>query len=272
MFEDEESDNYELSVFENWYDENFMYFKRESNSQLGPTFDISLFYYGVYCPIMQELGPAIRKLMLKQYPIIDREFRPLVLEYIDWLVSSVGHRFLMNLYTLIEDQKEGVNIREKYPDFVSWINFYAKPAQPNLISEKDYAKFTTFSVQEMKDLIDEENKDIIKYFDKEQNHKKEFYDILQPLTFKYYPALQELDYDGWIIYSVQIREDYEDYKFRCEHVETFIEYDFQEEDINLKYEEFQAKFKEKYNEKWEREHPLTGNGIRENNNPLQSEI
>jgi hypothetical protein len=271
MFEDYIDKDYELSDFEKWYDENYMFFEREFNKQLGPTLDISLFYTGVYCPVMQELSHFVRKLMVRQFPVIDLEFRPLVLKYIDWVVSMAGHRFLMNLYQLIHNQKEGINLREKYPDFESWISFYARPSQPDLITEVNYEKFTLYTDQEKKDLIDDENKDITDFFEKEQLLKKEYYDMIQPLVFKYYPALQDLDYDGWIIYSVQIREDYEDYKFRCEHIETFIEYEFQEEDINLRYDEFQAKFRIKYNEKWEREHPFAENRKR-NNSHTQTDL
>ncbi len=271
MFEDNLDSNYESSDFEIWYNENYMFFERETDILEGPTLDISLFYNGVYMPVMQELAPSVRKLMTRQYPLIDLEFRPLVLNYIDWVVSMAGHRFLMNLYQLIQDQKDGVNLREKYPDFESWIGFYARPGEPDLVTEVNYTKFTTYSEEEKKELIDAENKNITEFFEKEQLLKKEYYDIIQPLVFKYYPALQDLDYDGWIIYSVHIREDYEDYKFRCEHIETFIEYEFQEEDINLRYDEFQAKFRIKYNEKWEKDHSIPENRKR-NNSHTQNDL
>lgn len=50
------------------------------------------------------------------------------------------------------------------------------------------------------------------------------------------------------MYAVQIRESYEEYKFRCEHLDTFIEYGFDEQDIDLNYKEFSAKFSIKFNE------------------------
>jgi len=254
MFNNEEEDDNVLSEFEKWYDENLMYLKRESNEQSGPTLDISLFYTGIYNPVMQELAPLVRKLMLRQYPVIDTEYRHMVLDYINWLVSSAGHRLLLNLFVLVRDQKEGINLREKYPDFENWIEVYARPSKPQLVSVEDFSKFTVFTNHEKKSLVAEENIDIITIFEKKEKLKKDYYDIVQPIVFKHYPALQDLDYDGWIIYAVHIREDYEDFKYRCEHVKTFIEYEFQEEDINLKYDEFQAKFRLKYNERWENKH------------------
>lgn len=263
MFEyDEDDDDFQMSEIEEWYDENFGYFRRDSKTELGLNLDITLFYTGVYCPVMRELAPAVRKLMLKQYPLITEETRPLVLEHIDWIVSRAGHRLLMNLYILIQDQKEGINLREKYPDFESWIDFYARPPKPPVPDYSFFEKYPTLtenlSDAEKKEMVDEEFESGTKYFIETENLKTEYYEIIQPLVFKYYLALQDLDYEGWIIYAVQIREDYEDYKYRSEHVETFIEYEFVEEDINLEYKEFQEKFSIKYRERWEKEHPTPG--------------
>ena len=142
MFENEEDNSTEMSEFENWYEANFRYFKRESNQQPGPDLDISLFFYGIYKPVMDKITPAVRKLMLLQYPVIDSEFRPMVLEYINWLVSSTGQRFMLNLYNLILDHKEGLSLREKYPEFKTWIDSYARPVKPDLITIDDYNEFS----------------------------------------------------------------------------------------------------------------------------------
>ena len=127
MFEEEEDeDNYKMSELEKWYDNNFAYFNRASKTEPGLDLDITLFYNSTYCPVMKELAPAVRKLMYKQYPLLETEFRPMVLEHINRIVSKAGHRLLLMLNILVQDQKEGVNLREKYPDFESWIDFYAR--------------------------------------------------------------------------------------------------------------------------------------------------
>lgn len=265
MFENEEDNSTEMSEFENWYEENYRYFKRESEQHLVPNLDIFLFYQGIYKPFMNKLTPSVGKLVIKQYPVIDSEFRPMVLEYINSLVSSTGHKLMINLYNLIQDQKEGVCLREKYPDFKTWTELYARPLMPDLITIEEYDEFSFYTDKEKKQLIQEENKEIIKSFEIQEKLRKEFYDVIQPLLFKYYSTLTELDSDGWIVYAYQIRNDYEDYKFRCEYIRKFIEYEFPEEDINLKYDEFQAKFRRIYNEKWEREHHFPKSGFKENN-------
>jgi len=265
MFENEEDNSTEMSEFENWYEANFRYFKRESNQQPGPDLDISLFFYGIYKPVMDKITPAVRKLMLLQYPVIDSEFRPMVLEYINWLVSSTGQRLMLNLYNLILDQKEGLSLREKYPEFKTWIDSYARPVKPDLITIDDYNEFSFYTDQEKQQLIEEENKEIIKFFEIQEKLRKEFYDVIQPILFENYSALNDLDSDGWIVYAYLIRNEYDDYKFRCEHVKKFIQYEFLEEDINLKYDEFQAKFRRMFNEKWERKHHFPKSGLKENN-------
>lgn len=40
-------------------------------------------------------------------------------------------------------------------------------------------------------------------------------------------------------------------------MDSFIEYEMDEEDINLTYKEFHEKFSLKFHEKWERDHPTT---------------
>jgi len=265
MFENEEDNSTEMSEFENWYETNYRYFKRESIQQPGPDLYISLFYYGIYKPVMDKITPVVRKLMLKQYPVIDFEFRPMVLEYINWLVSSTGKRLMLNLYNLIQDQKEGLSLREKYPDFKTWIDNYAQPVKPDLITIDDYNEFSFYTDMEKKRMIEEENKEIVKFFEIQEKLRNEFYDVIQPILFENYSALTDLDSDGWIVYAYLIRNEYEDYKFRCEHVKKFIQYEFPEEDINLKYDEFQAKFRRIFNEKWERKHHYPKSGFKGNN-------
>ncbi len=260
MFEDdEEEDDYKMSELEEWYDNNFAYFNRASKTELGVNLEITLFYNGVYRLVMKEFAPAVRKLMFKQYPLLETEFRPIVVEHINWIVSKAGHRLLLMLYILVQDQKEGINLREKYPDFESWINFYARPPKPP-VPDYHYCDnhpilSNSLTVEQIKEIADEEWESDIKHFNMVERLKKEYYDLIQPLVFKYCTALEDLDYDGWIIYAVEIREEYEDFKLRCQHVDTFIEYEMDEEDINLSYKEFHEKFSIKYHEKWERDHP-----------------
>jgi len=262
MFDDfDDDDDYEMSELDEWYNDHYMYFKHKSNPDgdmlTGVTFEATLFYNGIYSPVKKEIVPAIRKLMLKQYPIIATECRPLVLEYIDNTVNYAGHRMLMNLWKVVQDQKEGIYLREKYPDFESWVDFYARPPKA---PEPDYSFFDNYpeigidlSEEAKKEYVEKEYAEEMFYFLEREKLKKEYYDIVQPVVLKYFKALEDLNYDGWIIYAVQIREDYENYKSRCDHLCGFIEYEFDEEDINLNLKDYMVKYCMKYDEKRQKE-------------------
>jgi len=249
---DEDDFDYEMSEIEEWYEDNFGYFTRNSKIIIDVNEEITFFYNTIYIPIITELAPLIRRLMLKQYPIIRGENRPLLVENINWIISSASHDFVMRLYLIVQDQKEGVNIREKYPKFDSWVDFYGRPAE---LPVADYTFFDKYpeigknlTEQQKREIAEEGLEDEISSFLNNEKLKKEYYDILQPIILKYYKDLEELEYEGWIMYAVQIRESYEDYKYRCEHLDTIIEYGFDEEDINLEYSKFMDKFSIKYQE------------------------
>ena len=264
MFEDDDEEDYDFdfkeSRLEIWYRNNYGYIRRESNpdiSMLDVPLEVSLFYSGVYSPAMKEIAPAVRRLMLKQYPIIVRECRPLVLKYIDDTVNYAGHQMLMFLWQLVQDQKEGINLREKYPDLDSWTDFYARPPKA---PEPDYSFFDKYPViginmneEQKKEYIEADWTEEAFYFQQNERFKKEYYDIVQPVVLKYFKALEDLNYEGWIIYAVEIREDYEMYKSGCYHLCNFIEYEFEEEDINLNYKDYMEKLCLKSDEKRKKE-------------------
>ena len=261
MFEEEDEDDYdyEMSEIEEWYEDNFGYFIEDAKIEFGVPLDVVHFYNEIYCPTTHELKPLVRRLMMKQYPIIDTEFRPKVLEEIDWTASRVGHELLMQLSMLMRDQRNGVNLREKYPNFERWIDFYARPPEAPV---PDYAFFDKYpdlrdslTEEQKKEIAEETCADETIRYDTFEKLKKEFYDLIQPVIFKYYTALLDLDYDGWVVYALDIREIYEDYIFRCEHLYSFIDYEFPEEDIDLDYKEFEAKRHLRFKERWDKEHP-----------------
>jgi len=262
MFDDDEEadelfddDDYEMSEIEEWFDDNYRYFARESKVDFDITDEITLFYDSIYVPVITDLEPAVRKLMIQQYPRIRGESRPLVLEYINDTIKYVGHEFLMQLYMVVQDQKEGVKFSEKYERFQNWVEFYGRPAEKPVLDYSFFEEFPHLAVnftQEMKDefAIESLEDETITY-EIEEKLMKEYYDIVQPIVLKYYLELDDLNYEGWIMYAVQIREVYEDYKYYCEHLDTFIDYGFDEEDINLPYKEFSDKLGIKINERYD---------------------
>lgn len=246
MFDDSEDDEeeYVRTDFEDWFDTYFMYFPVEQRATGYDDVEVQCFYSNVFCKVMKELTPQIRKLMEKQYPIIKKEKRQAVLDELDKIASLVGPYLLVRLYELVYDEKVGVNLREKYTDFEKLVDFYARPDAPRMMEESFFDQFTWLTDEQKQQMIEDDRKEAQEAFDWKEGRKREFYDIVQPLLFKYYKEILDLNHDGWIIYAVHIREEYQDYMMRTDHISTFIQFEFPEEDLHMPYKEFSEKLQE----------------------------
>jgi hypothetical protein len=250
MFEDDDDDDFERSEFDWWYDDNNWYFRRGADSFVEPGIDEELFYSGVYCKVMSELAPTVRKLIVYQYPAFAREHRPAVWEAIERVVARTGHKFMLELYNLLKDQKEGVNLREKYPDFEKW---ETRKKEASYFSRNIFDRVEGLTEKQKSELYELTKEKFQDSYNWKEQRQYEFIDMVQPIVFKYYPEVQELDADGWIIYYYLLVIEYTDYRLDFEHYVTFIEYDFEESDLYIPYAEFHKKFEERFKERWERE-------------------
>ena len=132
-----------------------------------------------------------------------------------------------------------------------------KEKQPPVINYS-FADFNPeFRKQVSEEIIqqvaEESWKEELEYYHIKENRKKEFYDAIQPIVLNRFKALEDLDYEGWVMFSVFIREEYERYLIRFDHVETVIDYGLDEEDINLDHEHFMEKLSIKMEERRENE-------------------
>jgi hypothetical protein len=253
MFEDDEDDDFERSEFDIWYDDNFRYFRRGAEKFIEPSLDVELFYKGVYCPVMKELGKEVYALALKHYPIIGTEQRPAVLEAIRWRVEITGHEFLLRLYDLVQDQLEGINLHEKHPELDEWAVKYPTYRKPHYLDQSFFDKFTWLTEEQKQEMIAEDKKDADETFQIKEKPRFEFFDLLQRITFKYFKGAQDLDTDGWVVYNVILFSEYTDYEIRFEYIDEFIDYEFDEEDLNIPYAEFSKKLYERFSERRESE-------------------
>jgi hypothetical protein len=251
MFEDDDDeDDFERSEFDWWYDDNNLYFRRGANEFVEPSLEDELFYTGVYLPIMSELAPAVRKLIRYQYPVFKTEHRPELWEAIERVVQRTGHRFLLELYNLIRDQKEGVDLRTKYPDFEKWEQRKKNASYFSRTIFDTIAGLTEKQKSELYELMKDQFKDS---YDWKDQRLYEFIDMVQPIVFRYYRDVQQLDSDAWIVYYYLLRIEHTDYRLDFEHYAGFIEYGFGVEDLNMPYKEYSVKFSERWKERWEEE-------------------
>lgn len=228
--------------YDAWYNSSKAYFPEKFKKQMEDSYDLMHFMYSVYRKVMRQLAPALRKLMRQQYPVFKTEKRPLVVEYIESISTTIGYSLLFNLYHLVQGQKAGVNIREKYQKLDSWVDFYARPQHPHTIDETTRPEYTWMSDEEWEVYRDSENKAMLEFFNWKEKRKFEFIDLVQKLIFKYYKELEELNPDEWIMYAVHMGDEYETYLSQCEDVELFIDCGFPEEEIKLTDEEFRQNY------------------------------
>ncbi len=200
------------------------------------------FYRNIYFKILDNLAPALYELMLEQYPVFKTEKRPMVLEAIHDISITIGSTLILKLDTLLQGQYNGVKIREKYPKFDEWVEFYARPGKPYTVDETNRCWYEYLNDKEWEEYRDNENRILLEYFNWQEKRKFEFIDLLQTILFKYYEELKELNADEWIIYAVHIRDEYEDYLTSCEDLELFIDCGFPEENVNFTNEEFQTNY------------------------------
>lgn len=224
-----------------WFKNHSDFFPPEIRDKIEIILEMCSFYVHVFKKAMEALSPVVRELMYKQFPIIKKETRPLVLKSIGEIVDRTGMSLLFNLYGLIQDQKKGVDLREKYSDFDSWISLYVHPPMPVPIDVSFYDGMTGLSDEQIKKLVDEINTEDLEGYNYCESRRFEFFDLIQKVLFKYYEALQELEGDGWNVYAIHVGMEYEIFRNDCGHIENFIKYKFPEEDINLSYPEYMKK-------------------------------
>ena len=234
--------------FEAWYHLNKSHFPAEFNVFIEESYDTFYFLFNVYRKVMQRMAPALRKLMATQYPVFKTEKRPMVLEFIDSIATTTGYSLLFRLYNLVQGQKKGINVREKYPKFESWIEFYARPQHPNTFDQNKRHQYIWFNDEEWEAYVETENNKMLEFFNWQEKRKFEFIDLVQTIILKYFKELEELNADEWIIYAVDMRKEYEYFMNSCENVELFIDCGFREEEIKHTDEEFLASYSNLSNE------------------------
>ena len=248
MFDDDdELVEFEKTPFEEWIDFYWIYIPLDLRDEPSDNIELMHFYSHVFINVKRELTPLLLQLAEKQFPIIKTNTRPFILEKINEYISDTIDLFLLHTFNLLHDQKLGVDLRQKYPKLEEWIPFYARLQQPRLYDMSYFEKFPSRKkIEDKKSKLEELNREAIELFNWAETRKRDFIDTVQTVVIKYYKNIFELDSDGWIIYAVNIGDEYGNYKDKFEYIFDFILYEFPEEYINLNYSEYLEKFKEAY--------------------------
>ncbi|MDF1546331.1 MAG: hypothetical protein P1P88_00825 [Bacteroidales bacterium] len=230
--------------WEAWYNQNKGVIPDEYKADFEDNIVLLQFLFSVYFKIMQRLSPELKQLMFSQFPVIESERRPVVVEFIDKFIHSVGTKMLFKLNGLIEGQKNGVNIREKYHQFDQWLILYGRPPKLKQIEDSDRtrARYKKMSNSQWETYKSVKNEQLLLFFNWKERRKTEFINILQNILFEDYKDLEDLNADELIIYAVIIYEEYNYYLMVCERIELFIDCGFPEEEIYLSDQAFLEKY------------------------------
>jgi len=251
MFDEDEED-FEVSEKENWYDLNRHFFHLYNNEGDMPL-DVELFYDSVYIPIMKELENPVRELVNRQYPFIATETRPEVLEELSLMIKEVGRQFLLLIHDMMLWQKAGKDLREIYPKLDEWAVQYPALRKPKKIDLSYIDQRSWMSAEEKQKEKEEEEKALIELYACQEQRRFDFFELLQHLTFKHYPSVQDINSDGWTMYDVFLHDEYTMYQCLFEFYDGFIDYGFDAKDLKLPKEEYDKKYFEKYKERREEE-------------------
>ncbi|MBI5539028.1 MAG: hypothetical protein HY951_03150 [Bacteroidia bacterium] len=249
MKEDDDSDD-NLSAQEQWYNDYEILLHPEIREHVKDSDVLILMLYHRYQLLVKHLIPAIRQVMLEQYPLITTEKRPLVLEKIEEIIEMTAEEVIFEMFNLEIGQSIGVNVREKYPEIDKWIDFYCRPAKPHFIDDSLRERMPWLTDEQWEKIKEEDRQETLETFNWERKRIFDFINALQSVFIEYYPQLLDLNSDEWVIYAVNVRESHTDYLERCEYIECFIEAGFPQEDIKLPYKELREKMDEYLKNKW----------------------
>jgi hypothetical protein len=249
MFDDDDDDDDDLEEtiddkfdFYDWFDYHRDLFPPELIDEDEPDQLIYYFHDGVYTDTLQSMEPKIREFVFRHYPEMKSGIHPMMAQRIGVFIALVGRGFFVSLFTLLYDERKGSNFRQKYPEFESWIEKHARPYDHFEVLNEVFAE-TPWLTEELKQqMIDEHAKDI----NWKEVRRSEFKTILVDLAFQFFPKVEDLSADGWIVFAYLLDSEYADFRYRFEFVSDFIRCGLTEEDWQLSYSEISKKIKEHY--------------------------
>ena len=256
---DEEEDDYflEPTEAERWFDDHLGYFKwMEPKDGFDVPFECEMFYYSVFLPFMEKKNAPILAYVHDFFECIKNENRPEVLDRLNRNIEWVCEHTILKLFSRIEQQKTGKDIREFEPEFDGIATRYyevRKPSEPmtevlefwdksDWITEELRSKFVMDYKQELED-----------HFQFKDKRRSGFFAAIQGVLFPLYPALQDLDNDGWIFYFMTLYYEYYEFWMKMEDIQCFIEYGFEVEDLNLPNKEYREELNKRIRAKMEAE-------------------
>lgn len=187
------------------------------------------FFMVVYNKWHAEVERAIKKVLFAQFPEFKAQKHPTIKEIIDFINGNAADKIVHSMYRLIKEQASGIIPAEKYEKMEGWREYYGKPRKAHVVRDNDRNKwrFPEGADAAWEQHKKEENEIMRIFHEWEEARLQQWYDVVQPLNFKYLPELNELEGDFWILYAINMLDTYDEWKSFAERLEIIIDYDME---------------------------------------------
>jgi hypothetical protein len=233
------NDKEKMDEFELYWRSNPDLFPEDLSNKLDTYYDIKDFFFNKVLKLSELMAPRLKELMYKQNPEFSIFTHPAVFKFMDDINETNATGLMWQLRGLLKDQKAGIIPNEKYSSIEEWREFYSFPPVADTLPESHRQKYhKRMTDEEWKRYKEREDKAFLQFHNYEEKRKTEYYDIVQPLLFKLLPELENLEGDYWVLYAVEIRDNYDEWKTLCEQLESIAEYNMPQESVLLNDDEF----------------------------------
>jgi hypothetical protein len=222
-------------------------YPEELRDTLDKMFNITNFYYNVAEALIEECSGKLTDLAYIHYPEFVSITSPIIKDYFKDINQVVLLGIAYSMKQLVENMKAGVDIKEKYPELESWRSFYVHPS-PHIMDDSLRNTRLHPNDDEWKQYVAEQNRELKRCFLWEEKRKKEFYDVVQPVLMRLYPKLDNLEGDYWVLYAVNLRDEYEVWESAMDEVQTGIVYEMPPEFVKWDDEEFRDEVSKRFSE------------------------
>ena len=186
------------------------------NQVLDKTFELFTPFVSYIIPAREELKKDVRKLLIKQYPVLNEPGNLYLVQCIKDITDKVSESLSERLYKELLDIEAGINSMENLEDYQWSVKFYTRPHEPIINTIEDYNLFDCLTYDEKVDFMNEYNTESIAACDEYNSKKTGFVAVVQPTLFKYYgEQLNNLDTNGWERYAVIIGRHFYSYHDYC---------------------------------------------------------
>jgi len=245
-----------MGEFEMFFHSEKKQFKKLFSNEFADKFDTFLdfkkFFYDVLLVFDKAMEPPLTQLMLKQNPEFKTFTHPSPLKFMKEINETCAYWLMWEMHKLCNDYKQNVDMKQKYPRLEEFRAFYCHPEKPHTLEDKSRKYHPELNDEQWKTYQQQENDEMLKYNNWKQKRWKEYYDVMQPALFNYLPELQNMEGDCWVMFAVNIRDNYELWESANERLEILIDFEMPPETIDLSDDDFRKEISKRF-EKYDKQ-------------------